>query len=223
MRTVTVFIAALVLVVFAVGPMPCQGQRVLPTPPESLGGLTPGVSFLADALRDYSAYDVALPGEAEAFAGGSPATKAYIWSPGVFLNRRGLTVETPINAPVITTIMVDMYPGVATSRGLSALTSEDRVRELYGMPDYAFDHVIFSPPVRELYYLDLGLLIVLDHIPGRPNWTVTKIILTYPTYLRSAVSQRMQETLTTHRVEDSTSFYRVWARISQLTPQLPSP
>jgi hypothetical protein len=66
----------------------------------------------------------------------------------------------------------------------------------------------------ELYYMNQGLVVILDQIPGRSNWTITKLVLTYPAYLRNAVALRTREALATGHVLDITNSYRVWARMA---------
>lgn len=145
---------------------------------------------------------------------GERATRAYLWTPGSTLDHTGLVVETSLGASRISLVMVDTFPGLCTSRGLSVLQPDDSARQLYGMPDFVFEWQSVDPPVRELFYVNTGLLVVINQVPGRPNWTITKLILTYPLYLRNAVTERVRESMATHHVEDVTYSYRVWARMA---------
>jgi len=185
------------------------------TPPtESLGGLRPGVSTLADAQQVYGNHGLAFIGGMEAFAGGSRGTKAYRWTPGPTYYAPGLIAETPIGSTLITTVALDRYAGHRTSRGLTTFISDSEVNDLYGQPDFAFERQVDYHTILELYYFDEGLLIVLNEVPNRPNWTVTQIILTYPAYLRVKVGLRTREAQSAQNVRDITRLYRVWAQLA---------
>ena len=161
-------------------------------PPETLAGLTPGISTVADASRLFGVYDQMAPGHFSGYAGGSHAANSYAWTTGTWGNVPGLYVETSIGSPLINMVVVDDYPGLGTSCGLKALMSERQVIRLYGYPDYAYEITFDSGGTvfHELYYVERGLLVVLEQVNGRMNWTISKLILTYPTYLRNAVAQR---------------------------------
>ena len=216
MRTRAAHIIAVVVLVIVAGllsTMPCSAFAYAP-PPDAIACLTPGVSTLTQATQHLGIFDAALPGQVEYYAGGDRATKSYIWTVGGLLGQPGITVETAIGSPVISLIMVDLFPGIGTSRGLTAIAPDVQARALYGMPDFVFERTIVDPPVRELFYLNAGLLLVAQQLPGRPNWTITKIILTYPTFLYNAVAQRERDVVATNRqIEDVTYAYRVWARM----------
>jgi len=194
--------------------LPAQAFTLLP-PTESLAGLTPGVSTMADAVRLHGAFDITVPGIVEQYAGGNPATDQHRWSLGPSLGKPGLLVETSRRSKLIEVVMIDTYPGLSTKSGLTSLVSDGRAIELYGLPDYAFEFSGDDCWFREMYYIDQGLLLMLNQVPGRPNWTITKVILTYPTYLRNAVSLRERYALSgCGVVDDITSTYRVWARMA---------
>ncbi|HEX2949336.1 MAG TPA: hypothetical protein VHV83_07180 [Armatimonadota bacterium] len=179
------------------------------SPTESLAGLTPGINTIADASRLYGVYNVRLPGDFLAYLGGPYASHAYRWTNGLNGKVPGLIIETAIGSPRIDAVVVDEYPGLATSCGLMALTPERSVLSLYGSPNYAYEITLGNNRVfRELYFIDRGLLVVLGHEFGIPNWTVSRIILTYPTYLRNAVSKRYRYALNGQYVEDVICSYR---------------
>jgi hypothetical protein len=96
-----------------------------------------------------------------------------------------------------------------------ALVPEGRVLGLYGVPDYAYDVNLNYDTLnyRELYYVRRGLLVVLGQMDGWPNWTVAKLILTYPAYLRNAVAARaayaLSGVMSGVNVEDTTGAYTV--------------
>jgi len=182
-------------------------------PPEQIACLTPGISTLTQAIQVLGPYDAILPGEAELYAGGERATKSYVWVVGATLGQPGITVVTHIGSPIITLIMVDLMPGVATAHGLTTLVEDSVARQVYGLPDFAFERTVVDPPVRELFYLHRGLILVLSQVTGRPNWTITKMILTYPTFLLNAVALRERDVLANRQIEDVTYAYRVWARM----------
>ena len=215
MRTVAAQIAAVIVLGLLAGPLstlPCRALSY-PPPPECLASLTPGVSTLAQAFQLLGPCDAVLPGEAAYYAGGVRSTKSYVWVIGDTLGQPKLTIETPIGSSIITLIMVDLLPGIATSRGLTTLVEDSTAFRLYGLPDFAFERTVVDPPVRELFYLHQGLILVLSQLPGRPNWTITKVILTYPTYLLNAVALRERDVLANRQIEDVTYAYRVWARM----------
>jgi len=194
--------------------VPGRSLRLSP-PCEQLGGLTPGVSSLHDAEHLFGKYDIAMPGDVAQYAGGTEVTKAFRWAAGMTLSGPTIVVETTLGSRTIAAIMVNNYPGVATSRNLMAFTPENRAIELYGQPDYAFQ---FRMPdggsYREILYLDKGILLVLNQVAGRPNWQVTKLILTFPQYLNNAVALRMRDARLGGSVEDITYAYRVWTRLA---------
>lgn len=218
MRTMAVKLLVITLFGWLVGLWCVVPGRAFPvTPPrETLGGLTPGISTVGDASRLYGVYDVVLPGDFSQYAGGPRATKAYRWTTGLHGKVPGLIVETPIGSPVITTVVVDSYPGIGTACGLMTLVPEQQVPMLYGLPDYAYELNFNGQSVlfRELYYVNRGLLVVLGQVEGRPNWTVVKLILTYPTYLRNAVAVRTRYASAGQTVEDITDSYRVWTHMA---------
>ncbi|HEY3377589.1 MAG TPA: hypothetical protein VGL77_08845 [Armatimonadota bacterium] len=194
---------------------PAHAFPVAP-PLESLAGLTPGISTLSDAAQLYGGYDVVLPGNFSSYVSGERATRAYRWTNGLLGQLPGLVVETSYASQRIDLIAIDDYPGMATSRGLTALVPEQRVVELYGFPDYAYELKFADESIlfHELFYIDRGLLVVLGQVNGRTNWTVSKLILTYPTSLRNAVSLRNRYAMNGQIVEDITDVYRVWARMA---------
>ena len=217
--TVSAYYALLIsflLLVGLAGARPGLTAGVAPPPPpsESLAGLVPGVSRVSDAVNQFGAYDIILPGFAEFFVGGGRATKSYEWSIGLTLGQRILTVEATIGEEVINLVIADQHPGLATSRGLRPLLPEHAAWELYGMPDFAFEWTFFQPSILELFYLDEGLILIMKQVPGRLNWTITRIILTYPSYLGNAVVLRVRESLATHNVRDITYSYRVWSQMA---------
>ncbi|HEY3417503.1 MAG TPA: hypothetical protein VGM23_11520 [Armatimonadota bacterium] len=184
-------------------------------PPENIAGLTPGVSTVRDATRLMGPYDVALPGVGSHYAGGPLGTTGYYWVPGSRLSRTGVSVETLIGSPTIILVAVQLTPGVYTSRGLSTLVGENVAASLYGMPDFAYELRLNDDlVVRELYYMNQGLMVILRSLNGRPNWMVTDFILTSPSYLAGAVNERARIAVRGGRVEDMTYSYRVWARMA---------
>lgn len=195
---------------------PVRALPAMTLPTERLGGVAPGISTVPDAVRTYGEYDLRVSGEAAYYVGADEATHAYLWSPGLSISRQGLVLETPINSPVVSLVMVNLYPGIGTSRGLTTLVPEQRAVELYGMPDYAYELSFNGTRYRELYFLDEGLYVLLGVMQGRPNWTITKLVVTYPNYLRNAVARRAQAALVTRDVvvEDITYSYRVWVRLA---------
>ncbi len=216
MRTVSAAIFVLTwlgLLIGLLGVSPCRAFTLAP-PPESLAGLVPGVNGLGDAVGMHGNFDVCLPGVAEYYAGGESASKAYQWVVGDVLGRPGLTVETSLGSGQISLVMVDMFPGIRTSRGLSVLQPENAAVALYGFPDFAYEMTMVDPPVRELFYLDHGLIVLMRELPGRPNWTIVKLIVTYPLYLKNAVALRTRESLVNGHIVDITDSYRVWARMA---------
>lgn len=218
MRTLAVRILSILWLGVCLGvgaPLPARTSPfALPT--EKLAGLTPGVSTVADAECLHGKYDLAMPGDVLGYAGGASASKAYYWSCRPTLNWHGMVVETSFRSSVISAVMVDAYPGVATRCGLTTLMSDRKALDLYGLPNYAFEFRSDDYWFRELYYLDQGLLLVLNQVPERPDWTITTMILTYPSYLRNAVATRTQYTLACGRrvVVDITHSYQVWARLA---------
>jgi hypothetical protein len=192
------------------------GRAVNPlVPQETLFGLKPGESTVADAVRILGRYDVKMPGSVAFIAGGERFTLEYRWNHDIATTERGLAVSTSQGSTRINLILVDTYPGITTGRGLGALTSENEALVIYGLPDFAFAWHFGDKQACELFYLREGLILGLTQIPGRPNWTVTKIILTFPTYLRNAISQRTIMAITDPgHVEDITYRYRVWARLA---------
>jgi hypothetical protein len=194
--------------------IPGPAQTNAAPPPESLMGLTPGKATLADALRILGRNDVSLPGSMTYFSGGGSLSLAYRWSPGSMSPWRGITVETDYGSDRVNLVMIDTYPGLGTSRGLTTLVSDDVAVRLYGMPDFVFEWRIGYTLFRELFYLDEGVHLVLSQLAGRPNWTITRLILTYPAYLRNGVSWRMTMVSQGARVEEIGSNYRVWARLA---------
>jgi len=187
-----------------------------PPPPESLAGLVPGVSTVGDAIARYGEFDVALPGHISYLIAGIPASKEYQWSVGNVLGRRALSVETDIGGGIVNLVIVDQFPGLLTSRGLGVLMPESSIWRLYGMPDFAYEWriTLTDDPILELIYVNQGLYIGLQRIPGRTNWMVTKLVLTYPAYLHNAVALRTRQALTTPRVMDVSRSYRVWAQMA---------
>jgi len=120
-----------------------------------------------------------------------------------------------VGQTTVNVVMVDRHPLLGTSRGLRVFMPESDAWARYGMPDYAFEWTVLRPSVVELFYLDEGLIVVLSQVPGRLNWTITKLILTYPSYLFNAVSMRERQSLATHQVIDITRSYLVWTRMAQ--------
>ena len=215
MRTVIVYVAIIMGLFMLTGlKVSAQATPTLPAAPESLAGLVPGVSTVGDAVNRYGTYDVILPGRVSYLIAGIPASKEYQWSVGHVLGRRALGLETQIGGAVVNLIVVDQYPGLFTSRGLGALMPESAVWQLYGMPDFAYEWRLTDEPVQELFFLNQGLVVVLQQVPGRTNWTVTKLILTYPAYLNNAVALRTRDALTTSHVRDISRSYRVWAQMA---------
>ena len=216
MRIITAQLAVASLLMLISGMVTTTPGRAFPVtyPTEQLAGLWPGISTLDDAVRLYGAYDIAMSGRVTGYAGGSLATKAYRWSPGPTYGSPGLVVETPIGSSQIITVMIDAYPGLGTSLGLTPLTSDLNAVKLYGLPDYVFKYQFegFNSGL-EMFYLREGLLVLATGVPSRPNWTITKIILTSPTYLQNAVAMNTRAALGERsRVEDFTNMYRVWAQ-----------
>ncbi|MHB9129508.1 MAG: hypothetical protein ACYDBB_00270 [Armatimonadota bacterium] len=205
----------IILAVFAglLDVTPGWGFTVVPSQ-ERIAGLQAGVDELQDARRLFGPHDVALPGLATPFAGGSHASTAYRWTGGDTLGGPGLIVETNIGSSVISAVMIDGYPGFRTSRGLTVLVGEEVPVALYGYPDFAFDWRLDNQKFRELYYLNEGLVVVLEMVKGRTNWTVTKVILTSPTYLGNAVAARVRLAQHTPGIEDISRSYRVWAQMA---------
>ncbi|MHB0937212.1 MAG: hypothetical protein ACYDCO_02255 [Armatimonadota bacterium] len=215
MKSVVAHLAILIWLLLLVGLVSQAGAADgLKPPPESLAGLKPG-DTVGEATNRYGTYSIILPGFTEFYAGGGRATHAYDWTIGATYSGRALSVETTIGSKTINVVMVDRFPTLATSRGLRVFMPEDAVRELYGMPDFAFEWTVFRPSVIELFYLDRGLIVVLSELPGQTNWTVTKLILTYPDYLSNAVAMRERQALATREIQDITRMYRVWARMAQ--------
>lgn len=186
----------------------------LRAPSERLGGLTPGKDTIRDAEQRFGKSDIVIPGRATYYAGGSQTSQAYLWSGNELLGQRGLTIETSRSSRRIELIMVDLYPGIGTSRSLMALDSEDAVSTHYGAPDFAYAVRMRSQAFRELFYIDQGLLVVLAQQPGRMEWIVTRLILTYPAFLRNGVAARAQYARQRNGVvEDITPGYRAWAHM----------
>ncbi|MHB9024047.1 MAG: hypothetical protein ACYC7E_07695 [Armatimonadota bacterium] len=184
-------------------------------PPENVAGITPGVSTVSNATRLLGSYDIALPGVAADYAGGPKGTTAYYWVPGSSLYRTGISVETLIGSPNVILVAVQLTPGVFTSRGLSTLVGEQVATRIYGMPDFAYEvRITREKTVRELYYLNQGLMVILRQLNGRPNWTVSDFILTSPTYLYGAINLRARIAVHGWQVKDITHSYRVWARMA---------
>lgn len=181
-------------------------------PSEAIIGLAPGKNTVNDAIRTLGRYDLSMPGSASFYAGGDRASTAYRWSPGITSASRGITVETAIGGTTITVIMIDSYPGLSTEKGLTTLVGDERAVELYGLPDYVFEWRFGDQLFRELFYIDEGLQLVLAQVPGRANWTITKMLLSYPAFLCNAVSMRFQMAQNHDRVEEISSQYRTWAR-----------
>ena len=194
---------------------PARAFPIAP-PLESLAGLTPGMNTVADAERLFGMYTTALPGDFSAYSGGPYASNAYRWTTGMEGVLPGLVVETALGSPTINCIVVDQYPGLATSHGLMALVSESRVTEIYGRPDFVFS--ISSPSAdeefHELYYIERGLLIVTGDEESRANLTVLRIILTYPTFLRNAIAARACYARNGLYIEDISESYATWAHMA---------
>lgn len=188
--------------------------RAYTSPPETLAGLTPGVSRLADATAAFGQYSASMPGKATFIVGGAPYSIAFRWAVDVITPLRGFSIEMAPSSEFLDLILVEAYPGLATSRGLTTLVDEHAVIDRYGLPPYAFEWLLGYTRVRELYYPEMGLYIGLAQVTGRPNWTVTKLALTYPDYLRNGVSQRVTMTGYEPRLEDITQSYRVWASLA---------
>lgn len=212
MRSKAAHIIVVVLIALSL-----QAAQSTPRAPESLAGLTPGISRLDDAHHIFGRQSIVLPGEFALYAGASQVTRAYCWSPGIAVGYTGLIVETPLHSSTAVLVMADSYPGLMTSRGLMATHSEADVWRLYGLPMYVFAWHLPGGEARELFYVQEGLLVTLSQVPGRPNWTVTRLIVTVPTYLLNAVSQRLRTAVSGHQVEDMTKRYRVWAHMAQPT------
>ncbi len=210
--TVASLMVVLILGWITVG-MPARADSAL-APHETLLGLTPGVSTVEDAVRVLGRYDVSMPGSVAFLVGGERFSIEYRWAHDIATTYRGIAVSTTQGSRRINLIMVDTYPALTTGGGLGTLTSESEALAIYGLPDFAFAWRINDKQACELYYLHEGLLLVLAQIPGRPNWTITKIILTFPSYLRNAISQRSVLAQYDRRVEDITYSYRVWARLA---------
>ncbi len=189
-----------------------RAETVAAPPSESLIGLTPGRHTVTDAVRVLGRYDLSQPGSASFYAGGDRASTAYRWSPGTVAPSRGITVETAVGGTRISVIMIDSYPGLGTAKGLTTLVGDERAVELYGLPDYVFEWRFGSNLYRELFYIDEGLHLVLGQVPGRPNWTIIKMLLAYPAFLSNAVSVRFDLAARHDRVEEITGQYRTWAR-----------
>lgn len=185
--------------------------------PESLAGLRPG-DTIREATERYGSYSIILPGFTEFYAGGGRATHAYNWTVGGTYGGRALSVETTLGSNVINVVMLDRFPALATARGLRVFMPEAAAMQLYGMPDFAFEWTVFNPSVIELFYIDPGLIVVLSQLPGQSNWTITKLILTYPGYLNNAVAMRERQALATRDVQDITRMYRVWSRMAVPQP-----
>ncbi len=220
MRTVVLRVLTMLWLGFCAGIgslLPVQAFPLMP-PQEKLAGLTPGCSTLADAEVLHGRWSNVMPGNVESYVGGAAGTKAYDWSSGPLLGRPDLVVETSYGSSLVSTVMVNAYPGLGTSRGLTALSPDSEALRLYGAPDFAFECINEEYWFRELYYLDQGLLLFCEQVPGRPDWTITKIILTFPVNLRTTVALRERYALTEgHRinVSDITSQYRrVWAHMA---------
>lgn len=194
--------------------MPVRSELTAASPNETLLGLTPGKQTVPDAVRILGRYDIILPGQVSGGVGGDIYSTAYRWSPGLLTATRGVTIETSHGSDRINLVMIDSYPDLGTSRGLTTLVSDTTAVRLYGLPDHVFEWRRGDVLARESFYFDEGLYLVLLQIPGEPNWTITKIILTYPAFLRNAVSVRIGMVLRRDGVEDITSSYRVWARLA---------
>ena len=201
------------------GGLPGNATLPISLPQDTLAGLIPGINTVADASRLYGVYDVRLPGDYLAYAGGTYATNAYRWTTGTNGKVPGLIVETAIGSPRIDAVVVDEYPGLPTANGLMALDPEQRVIQLYGLPDYAYE-LYFGGNLdyRELFYVNRGLLVVLEQINGRMSWMVSRLVLTYPTYLRNAVAVRTRAAIVGPVVTDITDSYQVWVRAIDKRP-----
>jgi hypothetical protein len=216
MKSVVAHIAVLLWLSLLLGLVNLPGMAAGKQPPsESLAGLRPGVSTIRDAVQRYGAQSIILPGWTEFYAGGGRATHAYNWTISAGYGARALSVETTIGENTVNVVMVDRYPALSTSRGLRVFMPESDAWAHYGMPDFVFEWTVLRPSVVELFYLDEGLIVVLSQVPGRRNWTITKLILTYPGNLNNAVAMRARQALATREVEDITQSYRVWSRMAQ--------
>jgi len=219
MKTVVAHLAILMWLSLLLGLVSAAGAAIgLRPPAETLAGLKPGANTISDAVHQYGSYDIMLPGWTEFYAGGGRATHAYDWTIGGTYGGRALSLESTIGSNTINVVMVDRYPALATSRGLRVFMTESVAWALYGMPDFAFEWTILDPSVIELFYMEQGLIVVLSQVPGRDNWTITKLVLTYPGYLSNAVAMRERQALATHDVEDITQSYRVWSRMARPSP-----
>jgi len=216
MKTVVAHLTVLIWLSLLLGLVSQPGMASRPqSPSESLAGLVPGVNTVRDAVQRFGAYDIVLPGWTEFYAGGGRATHAYNWTIGATYGDQALSVESTIGENTLNVVMVDRYPALATSRGLRVFMPDYEALARYGMPDFAFEWTVLNPSVIELFYIDKGLIIVLSQVPGLRNWTITKLILTYPGYLNNAVAMRERQALATHDVTDITRSYRVWSRMAQ--------
>ncbi len=185
---------------------------------ESLAGLTPGVSTIDDAVHACGSYDVVLPGEVTAYAGGSYATRGFMWAPGSTLSSIGLVVETPAKSKTVSAIMLAFDPRWSTARGLRVLAPEREVARLYGAPTFAFELHDADVRVRELHYPDLGLLVGMAWSPGRAGWCVSHLIVAPPETLYAGVAYRARLAFIGTAVEDITYAYRAWARAATPAP-----
>jgi|GEM_PF-2157188 len=216
MKTDVAHIAVIILLSLMLGLVNLPGMAADMKPPsETLAGLKPGVSSVKDAVQQLGSYSIITTGWTEFYAGGGRATSAYNWTIGGGYGTRALSVETTVGQTTVNVVLVDRHPLFGTSRGLRVFMPESDVWARYGMPDYAFEWTVLRPSVVELFYLDEGLIVVLSQVPGRLNWTITKLILTYPSYLFNAVSMRERQSLATHQVIDITRSYLVWTRMAQ--------
>jgi hypothetical protein len=185
---------------------------------ESLAGLIPGTSTLADAVRLYGAYDAVVPGEVTAYAGGTAATRGFTWAPGTTIGGTRLVVETPGKGTTVTAVMLAFDLRWSTGRGLRVFMPEREVAARYGAPTFACELHDTGFRMRELHYPALGLLVGLAWSPGRSGWCVSHLIAAPPDTLLVGAAYRARLAFTGTVVEDITNAYRAWAREAAAAP-----
>ncbi|MHB9024046.1 MAG: hypothetical protein ACYC7E_07690 [Armatimonadota bacterium] len=169
-----------------------MAQDSLTTPLDSIGGLRPGTLTLDQMVDKYGRPDATADGGMLGLYGGSQESEAYGWfmieNPDYSVP--DLAVETAPDSTRVDLVMALGYDGVKTEKGVSCFTSEADLIKAYGNPEFAFSVPVSNTTLRELYYVNQG--ISFDVAPVGPNGEqqVIAIYVTYPEYLKRAVTIR---------------------------------
>lgn len=168
-------------------------DQKLTAPPESLGGLRPGVTI--DQLNTrFGKPDVTAAGGLLQLYGGAKESNLFGW----FMVKNpdytvpDLAVETAENSKTVDLVMVIGYDGIKTERGVTCFQSEDDVIKAYGKPEFAFAVPMRGYVLRELYYPSLGISFDLAPTGPGPDRSVVAIYVTYPEYLTRAIGLRRE-------------------------------